>query len=432
MVLALGAVFAPLFILLGLQGGIIGNMLDELQKDPVSRLVTPKWETSLDDAWLADLRKQTAALIGSPTAFLLLDVEGKSDPVNVLPTSSLDPLLKENKITLTSWKDELVLSTPLANVLRKKPGDSITLTLIRSTGQEERRSVDMKVAGVLPVEAGQDSKIWLDTRLFKALHQWRRGGAISELGLPGGGTILSPEYDGIMTLLKRVPSDEEYRTMIGRGLGFSQMPEPFDMTPWGYPPGQQARLWKPVNSRVLEDNFTSLINRHHEMGFTHITALPYIDEFKVNVQAQGKSILLRLSSLLPKEKMVITQRDDDGLCRTIDFLDEFMGNTSSTQCRPAETISIDIDNTARDVWVSYNDEISFLFPTAEMTFSTTTGGEKLIIPVRVHPSDNVPQGFIAADPELAGKMNAARRQDAMYDPQTGEFRPVERGVRFFR
>ena len=75
MVLALGAVFAPLFILLGLQSGIIGNMLDNLQKDPVSRLVMPKWETSLDDAWLASLRKQTSALIESPTAFLLLDVE---------------------------------------------------------------------------------------------------------------------------------------------------------------------------------------------------------------------------------------------------------------------------------------------------------------------------------------------------------------------
>lgn len=147
MVLALGAVFAPLFILLGLQGGIIGNMLDELQKDPVSRLVMPKWETSLDDSWLKSLREQTAALIESPTAFLLLDVEGMDDPVNVLPTSNADPLLKENKITLTNRTQSLVLSTPLAKALRKQQGDRITLTLIRSTGYEERIPVHMQVSG---------------------------------------------------------------------------------------------------------------------------------------------------------------------------------------------------------------------------------------------------------------------------------------------
>lgn len=399
MVLALGAVFAPLFILLGLQGGIIGNMLDDLQKDPVSRLVLPKWETSLDDVWLADLRKQTAALIKSPTAFLLLDVEGKNDPVNALPTSNIDPLLKENHITLTSWQDELVLSTPLAKALGKKQGDSITLTLIRSTGQEERRPVDMKVSGVLPITASQDSKIWLDARLFKRLHQWRRGGAIPELGLPGGGTILTPEYDGIVTLLDKVPSDAEYRTMIGRGIGFSQLPERFDneISSWGYPAEQQARLWKPIKSRVFEDNFTSLVNRHHEMGY-QLETIPYIDNFKVTLRSDRKNIPLRLSCLLPKEKSK----------------------------PPVATDS------ARHVWISQDDKIFFPYPEAELAFSTTTGEEKLIIPVRIHPSESVPQGSIATDPDFAGKMNAARRQNAMYDPQAGEFRPVEQGTRFFR
>lgn len=67
-----------------------------------------------------------------------------------------------------------------------------------------------------------------------------------------------------------------------------------------------------------------------------------------------------------------------------------------------------------------------------MTFSTTAQGEEIVIPVRVHPSESVPQGSIAIDPDFAGKMNAARRQEAMYDPQAGEFRPVEQGTRFFR
>ncbi|MCI5118290.1 MAG: hypothetical protein D3913_10080, partial [Candidatus Electrothrix sp. LOE1_4_5] len=390
MILALGAVFAPLFILLGLQGGIIGNMLDDLQKDPVSRLVMPKWETSLDEAWLASLRKETGALIESPTAVLLLDVEGMNNPINVLPTNETDPLLMENSITLENWKKSLVLSTPLAADLRKKQGDPITLTLIRSTGQEERKLVNMKVAGVLPFKASQDSKIWLDAHLFKKLHQWRRGGAVPELGLAGGGTTLSPEYDGIVTLLKRIPSDAEYRTMIGRGLGFSQLPTLFDVTSWGYPAEQQARLWKPLNSRVFEHNFTSLVNRHNEMGF-QAEPLPYIDDFKVTLRSDGKNIALRLSSFLAKEKTT----------------------------PPSGSSNL------RHVWISLDDKKQFPYPNAEMTFSTTASGEEIIVPVQIHPLEGIPQDYLVTDPQFAGKMNAARRQEAMYDVQAGEFRPVE-------
>ena len=399
MILALGAVFAPLFILLGLQGGIIGNMLDDLQKDPVSRLVMPKWETSLDASWLKSLSKKTGALIESPTAFLLLDVKGMNNPVNVLPTSETDPLLKENNITLTNWKNELVLSTPLANDLRKKQGDTITLTLIRSTGSEMRIPLQMQIAGVLPVKASQDSKIWLDAHLFKQLHQWRRGGAVPELELVGGGITLSPEYDGIVTLLQKIPSDAEYRAMIGSGIGFSQLPERFDkeISFWGYSSKQHARLWKPVNSRVFEQNFISLTNQHHDMGY-ELETLPYINDFKVTLRSGGKNISLLLSSFLAKEK----------------------------------TAAPSGSSNLRHVWISLYDKRQFPYPKAEMTFSTTAGGEELIIPVQIHPLQGIPQGYVVTDPQFAGKMNAARRQEAMYDAQAGEFRPVEQKTRFFR
>ena len=67
-----------------------------------------------------------------------------------------------------------------------------------------------------------------------------------------------------------------------------------------------------------------------------------------------------------------------------------------------------------------------------MIFSTSIQGEKITIPVRIHPSERVPSGYIATDSRFAGKMNAARRQEAIYDQQAGEFRPIEQGVRFFR
>jgi putative ABC transport system permease protein len=397
MILSLGAVFAPLFILLGLQEGIIGNMLDKLQRDPVSRLVKPKWEGPLDDAWLASLREQRVALVESPTAFLLLDVEGMDDPVNALPTDKNDPILLENDITLADWKESLVLSAPLAQSIGKQAGSSFTLTLIRSAGREERIPLQMKVAGILPTKVSQDSKIWLDAELFRRIHQWRRGGAVPELSLGGGRAVLEPEYDGIVTLLEKVPSDAEYRTMIGRGMSFSQLPQPFDLSLWGYAAEQQVRLWKPVNSRLFEQNFKSLISRHHEMGYS-VKTLPYFDDFKVDLRSDGKNISLTLASLLPKEEI------------------ESSGSTDAVQ----------------HVWIAQDEKISFPYPKATMSFSTAAHGEEITIPVRVHPSVKVPSGYIAVDPRFAGKMNAAHRQGAVYDQQAGEFRPIEQGVRFFR
>ena len=95
MVLALGSVFSPLFILLGLREGIIGTMLDKLNSDPVSRLVTPKLplQQVLDEPWLKSLRERAQVVIVSPVPRLLLDVEGVKEPVNAIPTTAEDPLL---------------------------------------------------------------------------------------------------------------------------------------------------------------------------------------------------------------------------------------------------------------------------------------------------------------------------------------------------
>ena len=60
-----------------------------------------------------------------------------------------------------------------------------------------------------------------------------------------------------------------------------------------------------------------------------------------------------------------------------------------------------------------------------------TVGE-IAIPVTACPDAVLASGFVAVPRELAGKMRAARRQEAVYHPETGEFDILDRGSRFFR
>lgn len=401
MIFALGAVFAPLFILLGLQKGIVGSMLDKFQHDPLSRLVTPKsqLQDSLDDRWLVSLKQNASVLISSSVPRLLLNVQGVDDQINTIPTSKNDPLLLENGIILPTLKKSVVLSAPLAQATKKKAGDNFTLLLIRSVQQEEKIPLVLHVAGILPPETSEGAKkIWLPDDLFEWIYQWRGGQAVSELGLKGREVFLAPEYDGIITLLKTVPSDAEYWQMIRRGLSFAQLPKPFDLPLAGYAGrSQQARLWKPVNNRVTEQDFKLLSNRHYDMGF-QLTTLPYLEDFKVVLKTaqQNNGLAMKLLPMEPRD-----------------------GQTQAAS-----------DEVSMAVWIS-KDTAFALDTTEEIIFPSEH--KELRIPVNIYPSSEVPSGFLAISPDFAGKMNAARHRNVLYDRTQGEFKLLnEKGARYFR
>lgn len=399
MIFALGAVFAPLFILLGLQKGIVGNMLDKFQHDPLSRLVTPNFQLqkSLDDRWLISLKQHSSVIINSSVSHLLLNIQGVDDSVNAIPTNENDPILIENGITLSNFKS-VVISAPLAQAVKKKVGDNVTLILIRSVQQEEKIPLVLPVSGILPPEASEGTKkIWLPDQLFEWTHQWRRGRAVPELSLAGREEFIRPEYDGIITLLDTVPSDSEYRQMIGRGLNFTQLPKPVDPSLIGYAGSQQARLWKPVNNYVDEKHFKLLSNRHNEMGYP-ITAVPYLEDFKVILRAIGQdnSLILRIIPIEPKDIKIAATTNE----------------------------------VSQIVYVAKDAKFPFDVK-AEINFSAVS--QKIKIPVKIFPSSEVASGLIAVSPNFAGKMNAARRQNALYDPTKGEFKLLdEQGPRYFR
>lgn len=399
MIFALGAVFAPLFILLGLQEGIVGNMLDRLKSDPSSRLVTPKFpvEAPLDDAWLHLLGERSQAVIGSPTSRLLLDIEGLDEPINAVPTTPEDPLLIENGIILSGEGRPIVLSKRLAQISGKKIGNIFTVILVRKVGQEERVPVKFRVAGIAPISASEDAKIWLPETLFQWFYNWRKGQAVPELGLMGRGAVLAPEYDGIVTLLESVPSDEDYRRMLAGKMGFNQLPQPLLDTGWKLPLDRQVRLWRAINSRVFESDFAPLVNRHHELGYT-LEAVPFLESFDVMLKAGVRTERLSLTILPPALGLGASAGDPEGMPR---------------------------------VWVSpengFEDAVA-----GEMSFDSGNKGIKITIPVKLSASHMVTPGHLAVPRDLAGKMNAARHQEAAFDPARGEFTPMGAGMRFFR
>jgi|GEM_PF-2536516 len=402
MVLALSAVFAPLFILLGLQEGIIGNMLDRLKKDPSSCLVTPKFplHTPLDKVWLQSLEKQSQVVIASSTSHLLLNIEGLDDPVNAVPTDTNDPLLLNNGVTLPDAGRHIVLSQRLAQLTGKSPGDTLVVTLIRMTGKEEKVPITFQIAGILPKSAAEDVRMWLPKNLFQGFYRWRQGHEVPEMKLSGGSTNLSPEFDGFLTLLRRVPTDEEYRRMLARRIGFSQPPEPLSNPGWKIPPHFQIRLWRPINNRVFEGDKLPLANRHNELGY-EVEVVPFLSDFQVTLTAADSCQKLSLTVLPPLlEKLPPTAPP----------------------------------NKAPRVWIARQKgfrkpvagKISFLsgFPGGQ--------GQEIVLPVEVYPSSIVTPGYLAVPERLAGEMNAARRQVSVYSPTTGSLSATGDGPRFFR
>lgn len=399
MVLALSAVFAPLFILFGLQEGIVGNMLDKLKSDPSSCLVTPKFplENPLDDVWLRSLRERAKVVITSSNSHLLLDVEGLNDPVNAIPTVAEDPLLTQNGISLSDNLWQIVLSDRLAQLTRKKTGDPFIVTLIRITGKEERVPVKFHIAGILPRSASEDVKMLLPKTLFQGFYQWRQGHGVPKLGLVGSGTSLTPEFDGVLTLLKRVPTDEEYRRMLAGKMSFSRRPEPLSNAGWKVPHNLHVLLWRPINSRVFETDLPVLVNRHNELGYP-VEVVPFLNAFQVTLMSGGHSKRLSLT-VLP------TASKTDGA-------------TAAHEGTPR-------------IWVSPGEGLK-AGAAGKMSFISGSKGTEIVIPVKVYLSPMLTPGHLAIPRYLAGEMNAARHQEALYDPATGVLSSAGEGMRFFR
>lgn len=398
MVLALGAVFSPLFILLSLQEGVVGNMLDKLRHDPESRMVTPRYPVShpLSEDWLTTLSEVADVVVAARTSGLLLDVEQLPAPVNALPVIAEDPVLVENRIELPPNQPTVVLSRLLAKDTGKEIGDEFSIDLQRNTGREEHHRILLPVSGIVADSDFGERKLWLPSGLFNDIDRWRDGQTLPSLGLSGAPSGLGAEYDGVIALLDEAPSAPVLRRMLARRLSFSQPPtlvEGFLLQPGD---DRVQLLWQSIDHRISVHEISELVDRHDEQGLV-AEWVPYVQSFIMDLRAGGQ---------VERVRPLILARDPQ--------CSEQQQNNIRLPCIAVSRV---------------ND--TFPLTIARLIFKSGTG-ETIDMPVQLVEATELQIGTIALPRGLAGRINAARYRDARYDPTTGQFNAVGSGLRFFR
>ncbi|WP_058556896.1 ABC transporter permease [Thiohalocapsa sp. ML1] len=398
MILALGAVFSPLFILLGLREGLVGSMLDKLRHDPEIRLVTPKYPMShpLSEQWLRELRVVADIVVAARTSGLMLDVEQIPTPVNAVPVISEEPVLTQNQIVLPSDEMAVVLSRRLAADTSSKVGDDFVIELIRDTGEQERHRVSLPVIGIVPGSAFGEQKLWLPLALFNEIDRWRDGQGLPAFGLPGAPSGITAEYDGVIALVDDSPADPMLRRMLARRMAFSQPPTLVEILPRQTEDTREQLLWETVGNRISEYEISELADWYAEEGFA-AELVPFIHPFSIDLRIGTRTTCVR-PVILPQDP-ICTLRQQSNVTLSCVAVSAVMDGPSG-----------------KDAMIAF----------------MSGAGETIEVPVQLIHTPDLHAGRIAIPRGLAGRLNAARQRDARYDAPTDQFHAIASGTRFFR
>jgi putative ABC transport system permease protein len=399
MACSLGAIFTPIIILLGLQQGIIGNMLDTLESDPASRLVRPKFMSQspipLDS--LEVIQQSGVAFIPSETSHLLLDVKGLHDSINVVPSSKKDPfVIQSNPIAIKDNK-WVVISEPLSKKLGKFKGNKLTLLLRRETNANypEEVPMDFTIVGVLDSEMMPDVKIYLPVDVFNGIYHWRKGYEILDLGLMGNReNNFHPEYDGVITgFYHKKPKDEDFRKMLAGRLPFSSMPKVYTEL-MSAQIHSDWRLWQTVNNTITASDIQVLNNVLLNYGYAP-ELVPYIKDISLELNRLDISKTWQIY-MLPE---ILSPRWDEG-------------------AKPILYISSEDQDFSGE---------------QQLLLKTGIKGDKAKIPVLLEVSDNVSPGSIVASHHFSGLLRTAERLGATYNSVQYAFSlNSKEQVRYFR
>jgi putative ABC transport system permease protein len=201
-VLALVAVVTPLLLLFGLKFGLIGELTERLQQDPGVREIIPlaggrfsagdieAFATRPDVAFALPRTRQIAATAD------LLDPEGKTLAVEMIPTAAGDPLL--GHLTAPTGIQDVLLSQTTAQKLHAQAGQALVALITRQdAGQVQVHRVTLRVTAILPIAAFQRDAVFAPLALLEAAEDYRDGRAVPALGWAGsapGGERIYPAF----------------------------------------------------------------------------------------------------------------------------------------------------------------------------------------------------------------------------------------------
>lgn len=197
-IVAIAAVLAPLLILFGLREGVIGTLIERLNRDPAMRLIVPEvtGANRFDAAWFTRIARRpdvafvlpsTRAIAGQVDLARADDAGAPAVRVSWLPTAPGDPLSQDGK-PLADGMAEISLSTAAAERLGVAAGATVNAAVERQReGKIEPVRITLKVGGVVPPELYDGVAAFVSLPLLEAVQAYRDGFAVPALGWDGDG-----------------------------------------------------------------------------------------------------------------------------------------------------------------------------------------------------------------------------------------------------
>lgn len=421
MVFAIGAILAPLFILLGLKHGVIGNLLDQLRNDPENREIRPETllRQTVDDDWFDELRLKPEVAFVTPSLRGLgmrVDIThvatGQLLESNAAPSMEGDPLLLENGATPPAGMT-VTLSQSVADKLTANVGEKVRISVVRRyRGQLEHADAEFEIAGIAAPRATMAERVWLPFQFLRDVETYLAGGSVPRLNWPGVVAAISPRFDGLVTVTENSITEEDLPALTV-GTGFYEH-EPWTPELLGTKTGRTAATgeghvlyWRAIGNTVGGSNIEQLEAKFLEHGYEMRLKLPWVDGALLNLTGEDGASKERLRLVCRVAAPDADESPDAGAEDALPGLSD-----------------ADLTVILNETDAAGFGETAVLRPILEQS--------DLEIPVRVVGDPALESGVASIQAELAGMLNEARQREVAYDPKARRFLPVEHGYRDFR
>lgn len=182
LVIAIAAVLAPLFLLLGLKTGIVETAKQQLLNDPRNLEVRIYQNARLERQWFADMQTRPEVRFVIPrtrtinaTIDLVTAQRKILHSVEMIPSAAGDPLLPPG-IESPKAKNQVLLSTPVAAILGLTVGDEIVGVLQRRMDKrDERVEIPLQVVAILPERLLTGNAVFVTLDFLISAEDYRDG-----------------------------------------------------------------------------------------------------------------------------------------------------------------------------------------------------------------------------------------------------------------
>jgi len=424
LILALASILSPLLIVLGLKEGFISHLRNDLVQDPVFREVRPAETTQLEPAWFQETGARPDVAFAVPgilrgASIVRATLGDKTVSMDLLPTAPGDPLILEND-GVVPGPGEAALSTPAAEELGAKVGDTLDLVVTRTrNNREEAARQPLKIVSVLSERADRLPRVYADLDLVVDVEAYREGRASPDRGWAGSTATPYLSFDALY-LVAEEPIRATIRPRLTQGTGFSLLEEStagdFEAAVGvAGPPGASYYVMRKISGTATTSNIAAVRNRSRGQIDAFLPVVYGIRAEVADATRISEAADAAWSDGLPVSGYSLSEATADRL-----------GMTPPPWGEPKDDPPYrEIARIALPAGHALADRQQIL-----ARFAIEGGDSPVVAPLRV---DGTAPGDHALVPaELAAMLSTARDRPIVYDPEYESLILGERGFRGFR